>query len=154
MPRVRLQLQGGRLKEAIKLANGDKALIKAANEKHYIYKNSLDTIKKIIVNEGWPGLQKGLTPAILREGSKNVFRIGLYDPIMNLIHDPKTHNKSAPAWKRMAVGSFCGIIGAFSCNPFELIKTRLQSNAAGSIAVGHQHVCYCLGFLLGLHRYN
>lgn len=29
--------------------------------------------------------------------------------------------------------------GAFSCNPFELVKTRLQSEAAGNLAVGHQH---------------
>lgn len=31
------------------------------------------------------------------------------------------------------------MMGAFSCNPFELIKTRLQSEAAGAIAIGHQH---------------
>ena len=30
---------------------------------------------KIYVNEGVKGLQKGLTPAILREASKNFFRI-------------------------------------------------------------------------------
>jgi solute carrier family 25 protein 34/35 len=33
----------------------------------------------------------------------------------------------------------CGMMGAFSCNPFELIKTRLQSEAPGAIAIGHQH---------------
>ncbi|KAJ3300504.1 hypothetical protein HK104_011010 [Borealophlyctis nickersoniae] len=39
----------------------------------------------------------------------------------------------------MLAGSLCGVMGAFSCNPFELVKTRLQSAAAGKIAVGHQH---------------
>jgi len=61
----------------------------------------------------------------------------MYDPIMLLLHDPSTG--SAPAWKRLAAGSMCGVMGAFSCNPFELVKTRLQSEAVGNIAVGHQH---------------
>lgn len=42
----------------------------------------------------------------------------------------------------MVAGSFCGLIGASACNPFELVKTRLQSaapNLPGRVAVGHQH---------------
>jgi len=138
--RVRLQLQGLRLKDALKEAGTDQVEIQAIKKKHLVYKNSFDAIKKIFDNEGVTGLQKGLYPAILREASKNLFRIGLYDPVMMIIHDNK--NGSAPAWKRMVVGSFCGVIGAFSCNPFELVKTRLQSaapNLPGQIAVGHQH---------------
>ncbi|KAI9343726.1 mitochondrial carrier domain-containing protein [Zopfochytrium polystomum] len=103
-----------------------------------VYKNTFDTLAKIFRNEGVKGLQKGLTPAVLREGSKNLFRIGMYDPIMSMMHDPS--KGSAPPWKRMVAGSLCGVMGAFSCNPFELVKTRLQSQAAqASFAVGHQH---------------
>lgn len=78
-------------------------------------------------HEGVRGLQKGLTPAILREGSKNIFRIGMYDPIMGIIHTDTT--KSAPAWKRMVAGSICGVMGAVACNPFELVKTRYVNYA-------------------------
>ncbi|KAJ3049388.1 hypothetical protein HK097_009615 [Rhizophlyctis rosea] len=56
---------------------------------------------------------------------------------MATLHDPS--KGSAPPWKRMIAGSICGVMGAVSCNPFELVKTRLQSSAAGKIAVGHQH---------------
>jgi hypothetical protein len=34
---------------------------------------------------------------------------------------------------------FTGALGAISCNPFELVKTRLQASAHASIAIGHQH---------------
>lgn len=72
----------------------------------------------------------------------------MYDPIMDAIHDSKVG--SAPIWKRLLVGSICGMMGALSCNPFELVKTRyefiyisfnlrLQSAASGTIVVGHQH---------------
>ena len=101
-----------------------------------IYKNSYDAFTKIYTSEGIKGLQKGLLPAILREGSKNLFRIGMYDPIMTLIHDPA--KGSAPGWKRILAGSMCGAMGAFSCNPFELVKTRLQAASTKVIVGKHQ----------------
>jgi solute carrier family 25 protein 34/35 len=113
-----------------------------------VYRNSWDALLKIRRAEGLQGLQKGLTPAILREGSKNLFRIGMYDPIMAILHPPKTSaavsqstkRNTAPAWKRALAGSLCGVMGAVSCNPFELVKTRLQSaSSGGATAVGHQH---------------
>ncbi|KAJ3394052.1 hypothetical protein HDU92_007275 [Lobulomyces angularis] len=149
--KVRLQLQ----------IKPNKKDVGNVNNNQIVYKNSLDTIQKIYKNEGLKGLQKGLIPAILRESSKNFFRIGMYDPIMGIIHDSKTG--SAPAWKRLVAGSMCGVMGAFSCNPFELVKTRLQSASAGKITVGHQHnytgtwhALKCIvrdeGFFKGLYR--
>lgn len=86
------------------------------------------------------GLQKGLTPAILREGSKNLFRIGMFDPLIEFLHDKrKEGNARVPLWKRMVAGGVSGAMGAVACNPFELVKTRMQSQAKDSIAVGHQH---------------
>ena len=43
--------------------------------KNQIYKNSLDCLIKTFKYEGVRGLQKGLTPAVFREGSKNIFRL-------------------------------------------------------------------------------
>ncbi|KAJ8329995.1 hypothetical protein BDV3_003335 [Batrachochytrium dendrobatidis] len=129
--KVRLQLQGQK---------PIKPLIGSANtlpQPDKVYKNSIDAFVKILKNEGIKGLQKGLTPAILREGSKNLFRLGMYDPIMHAMHDPSSGR--APAWKRMVAGSICGVMGAASCNPFELVKTRLQSASSQSLAIGHQH---------------
>jgi solute carrier family 25 protein 34/35 len=60
---------------------------------------------------------------------------GMYDHIIKAIH---TSSDSPPSWKRMLAGSVCGAMGALSCNPFELVKTRLQS-ASPVKGVGHQH---------------
>ena len=88
--------------------------------------------------EGMAGLQRGLTPALLRESTKNVFRLGLFDPILTLIHDRQTY-PAIPIWKRFTAGALSGAVGALSCNPFELVKTRLQSQANAKISVGYQH---------------
>lgn len=116
-----------------------------------IYKNSYDALTKIYLNEGIKGLQKGLIPAILREGSKNTFRIGMYDPIMSLLHDPA--RGSAPGWKRIAAGSMCGLMGAFSCNPFELVKTRLQA-ASSKVTVGKHQFEYIIIIILDILEFG
>ncbi|KAH6563507.1 hypothetical protein BASA62_008470 [Batrachochytrium salamandrivorans] len=134
--KVRLQLQG----QSFKKLAGSSAPLTIASDK--AYRNSADAFVKILKNEGLRGLQKGLTPAILRESSKNLFRLGMYDPIISIIHD--SSQGRAPAWKRMLAGSICGVMGAVSCNPFELVKTRLQSSATGSLAVGTPARIHCM----------
>lgn len=46
-----------------------------SNAQTKVYTSTLDALRKISSSEGLRGLQKGLTPAIYREGSKNLFRI-------------------------------------------------------------------------------
>lgn len=101
----------------------------------------MDCLVKTFRHEGIRGLQKGLFPAILKESSKNIFRLGLYDPILNTMHPLSYPGEvsTAPAWKRMIAGAACGACGAISANPFELIKTRLQSHSSGGLAVGNQY---------------
>ena len=61
--KVRMQLQG---------ENGSKTRI---------YKNSFHCIWKTFLSEGIIGTQRGLSVSMLREGSKNFFRIGLFHPV-------------------------------------------------------------------------
>eukprot|EP00026_Physarum_polycephalum_P008602 Phypoly_transcript_08690.p1 GENE.Phypoly_transcript_08690~~Phypoly_transcript_08690.p1 ORF type:complete len:409 (+),score=66.80 Phypoly_transcript_08690:122-1348(+) len=120
--KVRLQLQGQN------------------KELPMVYKNSFDCFYKIFKSEGIRGLQQGLSPALYREASKNVFRIGAFEPIMNRLHDKKKEKGSPPLWKRIVAGAASGALGALSCNPFELIKTRMQAQTLGkTTAVGYQH---------------
>lgn len=136
--KVRMQLQG----EVKFMKDAAGKTVRVSTDK--VYKNSFDCLWKTFKYEGIRGLEKGLAPSILKESSKNVFRLGLYDPILTMMHprdnddDNKLNISTAPAWKRMFAGGICGALGAVSANPFELVKTRLQSSAAGEIAVGNQ----------------
>lgn len=113
--KVRLQLQGEILKAASKSKS---TALPTSNPKPIhvptqVYKNNLDCMIKTFQHEGVKGLQKGLTPAIWREGSKNMFRLGLFDPIMKILHPDS--DTPPPAWKRMVGGSICGAMGALAC---------------------------------------
>jgi CRP-like cAMP-binding protein len=71
---------------------------------------------------------------MIRESSKNMFRIGLFLPILGALHrDP---DAPAPAWKRFVAGTLTGAIGAVSSNPFDLVKTRMHVPAALSEYTG------------------
>ncbi|KAF9998615.1 Mitochondrial oxaloacetate carrier protein [Entomortierella chlamydospora] len=135
--KVRLQLQGEFVRTREPGRNG-KEIVRVSEK---VYKSSLDCLVKTFRHEGMRGLQKGLFPAILKESSKNIFRLGLYDPILNAMHPLSYPGEvsTAPAWKRMIAGATCGAMGAISANPFELVKTRLQSHSSGGLAVGNQY---------------
>ena len=74
------------------------------------------------------GPYRGLPVAMVRESSKNVFRIGLFAPVLRALHDDD--GTPAPAWKRFIAGCLSGAVGAVSSNPFDLVKTRMQVPAS------------------------
>lgn len=93
-------------------------------------RNLLATLRSVYASHGLAGLQAGLQMAVVREASKSFFRIGLFTPILNCIHDPA--QGSAPMYKRMLAGMSSGATAALVCNPIELVKTRQQAAAASS----------------------
>ena len=90
----------------------------------------LATMQTVYAADGLGGLQAGLRISLFREASKTGFRIGLFDPILRLYHDPS--RGSAPMHKRMLAGMSSGAIAALICNPIELVKTRQQAAAGGA----------------------
>jgi len=87
------------------------------------------TLRRIWSQHGLMGVQSGLQMAVVREASKSFFRIGLFVPILNVIHDPK--HGSPALYQRMLAGMSSGAIAALVCNPIELVKTRQQAAGAG-----------------------
>lgn len=124
------------------------------------YRNVFHAAYVVVQNDGVLGLQKGLAPAIVMHFIRNSVRLGTYQ----WLHDIGilTDEKGRTITYRSAIASAAsGAAGAFLGSPLFLIKTQLQSQAAHSIAVGHQHhhtgaikaianiyhdhgVCYCM----------
>eukprot|EP01094_Clydonella_sp_ATCC50884_P013233 TRINITY_DN23508_c0_g1_i1.p1 TRINITY_DN23508_c0_g1~~TRINITY_DN23508_c0_g1_i1.p1 ORF type:complete len:537 (+),score=122.48 TRINITY_DN23508_c0_g1_i1:263-1873(+) len=93
------------------------------------YRGTFHCLSVLYSAQGLAGIQSGLSAAILREGSKNMLRIGLFDPILDVIHDRK-RDGSPPLWKRMVAGALSGKASVIFCNPFEVLKTRMQAQSA------------------------
>lgn len=105
--------------------------------------SSLGCMRQTYAAEGMAGLQRGLPLAMAREASKNTFRIGLYQPILDAVH---TKEGPVPLSTMMSAAAVSGSISAMICNPFDLLKTRLQldathargASAGGAIAMASE----------------
>jgi len=107
--KIRLQIQGeGKLHSDIK------------------YKGFIQGIYRILLDEGFAGIYKGLTPSLLREGSYSTIRLGGYDLIKSFFeYEPS----NTPLWLKFFSGLTSGAVGAALANPTDLIKVRMQAEA-------------------------
>ncbi|KAJ3922195.1 mitochondrial carrier domain-containing protein [Lentinula edodes] len=117
--KTRLQLQGELAKEgAIR-----------------VYQHAPDAFVKTWKNEGIKGLQRGLGPAILLNGS----RLGFYEPFRRGINElvGRSSEEQIPITSVLA-GASSGAVGASLGNPLFLIKARMQAYSP-ALPVGAQH---------------
>ena len=113
-----------------------KTRLQFSNEGTRLYRGPIDCARQTYAAEGIRGLQAGVGPAVLREGSKQFFRYGLYDPILKSI--PKDNNSSHSLLSKVIAGCLSGAISAIACNPLDLIKTQLHADGkAGARSYGH-----------------
>ena len=84
------------------------------------------TFGKVVSDEGFFALWKGINAAWLREASYTSLRIGLYEPIKVLFG---ANQPDSPFYKKFAAGSSAGAIGSLAGNPFDVLKTRMMASA-------------------------
>jgi hypothetical protein len=81
------------------------------------------TIRTTFREEGLRAFWKGIDAAWLREASYTSLRLGLYEPIKNIMG---VTNQSS-FFMKFAAGSLAGAIGSLFGNPFDVIKTRMMT---------------------------
>ncbi|XP_067134657.1 solute carrier family 25 member 35-like [Centruroides vittatus] len=101
------------------------------------YKNILHAFYAVSKADGVLALQKGLVPALWYQFVMNGIRLGIYDNFEKKGLIGKSGEVSAV--KSVVTGAAAGSIGAFFGSPFYMLKTQLQAQSSGSIAVGYQH---------------
>ncbi|XP_042872617.1 solute carrier family 25 member 35-like isoform X2 [Penaeus japonicus] len=123
--------------------------LRAKGQYAVIYKNIIHAGVAVAKADGITGLQKGLVPALSYQVVMNGIRFGLYSRILDSQIISRDDGSVSPVGCIVA-GAFVGVVGGVVGSPFYLVKTHLQSHAAESIAVGHQHKHE--GFIPALHQ--
>lgn len=109
-----------------------------------VYSGMADCLTKTFRIEGLGGVQRGLQIAVVRDGSKCFFRIGLHEPVLRVLHPgdpadaPGSGSRSAPLWKSFVAGCVSGAVSAVVCNPLDMVKIRVQS--AGGLSASHHDI--------------
>lgn len=95
------------------------------------YSSASQCISMILRQEGFSGLFKGLSPALLRAGTYGSARIGLYEPIKQALAGDIPADRLPLSLKALAgVGS--GGLAALMFSPVDLVKVRMQGDRHGT----------------------
>ncbi|XP_968348.2 solute carrier family 25 member 35 [Tribolium castaneum] len=123
MLKTRMQLQGE---------------LRARGQHTVHYKNVLHAAYVVAKTEGIRGLQRGLGTAMIMHTVRNSVRLGSYQWLSDRGFICDSEGKTI-FLRSLIASAMTGAAGAFCGSPLFLIKTQLQSQAANTIAVGHQH---------------
>jgi len=84
-------------------------------------------------NEGPGAFYKGIGPAWLREASYTSLRLGLYEPVKQLVG---ANEKGAGFLRKFIAGALAGAIGSCAGNPFDVLKTKMMANKDSDDGLG------------------
>jgi solute carrier family 25 citrate transporter 1 len=98
------------------------------NKKFLKYKNPLHCAITLCKEEGFHSLMKGVVPTTIRQGTNQMFNFYTVNYINeNMWNKKRNENKKLSLYQTMITGSLGGAIGPMFNAPFDVIKTRLQS---------------------------
>lgn len=106
-----------------------------------VYRGIFRSFFEIAKNEGIASLQKGLAPSLVYQFFMNGTRLGTYNMVRDLVIYEKDKNALV---KSVFIALFSGGLAGAVGSPFNLVKTRLQSQSRFNkgtvdISVGYQH---------------
>lgn len=92
------------------------------------YNGMLHCIRTIIAEEGAASLFQGLGAGLQRQLVFASLRIGLYEPVKNLIVGNKYDGSIIPVGYRILSALLTGAIGITVANPTDVVKIRFQAD--------------------------
>ncbi|ORX58953.1 mitochondrial carrier [Hesseltinella vesiculosa] len=89
-----------------------------------MYKNSMDCFKKVIKNEGFVGLYRGLGPQLVGVAPEKAIKLTVNDFVRQRLTDKESG--SIQLWQEAVAGGAAGASQVVFTNPLEIVKIRLQ----------------------------
>ncbi|CAO3681047.1 unnamed protein product [Umbelopsis vinacea] len=89
-----------------------------------LYKNSIDCFKKVVRNEGFAGLYRGLGPQLVGVAPEKAIKLTVNDLIRGKLKNKTTGE--IQFWQEMVAGGTAGASQVVFTNPLEIVKIRLQ----------------------------
>ncbi|EGC37698.1 hypothetical protein DICPUDRAFT_76707 [Dictyostelium purpureum] len=98
------------------------------------YKGLIDCTKRIWINEGIRGFYSGYTTTLVMNVPYNIVYFASYESLKKIIYplfnkDTNTNQKSYQLIDNLVAGGGAGMLAAAVTNPFDVVKTRLQTQA-------------------------
>jgi len=92
-----------------------------------------EVIGDALKNEGAGAFYKGIAPAWMREASYTSLRLGLYEPVKELVG---ANAPGAGFLRKFIAGALAGAVGSCAGNPFDVLKTKMMANKDSTDGIG------------------
>eukprot|EP01113_Clastostelium_recurvatum_P009950 TRINITY_DN1485_c0_g1_i3.p1 TRINITY_DN1485_c0_g1~~TRINITY_DN1485_c0_g1_i3.p1 ORF type:complete len:746 (-),score=212.22 TRINITY_DN1485_c0_g1_i3:70-2307(-) len=99
-----------------------------------VYANSWDCFKKVLKNEGFKGLYRGLGPQCVGVAPEKAIKLTMNDLLRNLFEDKSKGEIYFPL--EVLAGGGAGASQVLFTNPLEIVKIRLQVQGEGGKLAG------------------
>ncbi|KAN0130725.1 mitochondrial carrier [Lactarius tabidus] len=90
------------------------------------YRNAGHAVYKIVREEGFSVLYRGVTLTALRQATNQGANFTAYQELKKFAHNQQPELTDLPTYQHMIIGLISGAMGPFSNAPIDTIKTRLQ----------------------------
>lgn len=94
------------------------------------YRNAGHAVYKIVREEGFSTLYRGVTLTALRQATNQGANFTAYQELKKFAHNLQPELTDLPSYQHMFIGLISGAMGPFSNAPIDTIKTRLQKAEA------------------------
>ncbi|CCM02973.1 uncharacterized protein FIBRA_05088 [Fibroporia radiculosa] len=94
------------------------------------YRNAGHAVYKIIREEGFSALYRGVSLTALRQATNQGANFTAYQELKKFAHQMQPELVDLPSYQHMVIGLISGAMGPFSNAPIDTIKTRLQKATA------------------------
>ncbi|ETS86963.1 hypothetical protein PFICI_00791 [Pestalotiopsis fici W106-1] len=88
-------------------------------------------IREILRTNGLQGLYRGVSPVMMKQGANAFTRFTSYSAILDMIR-PYTQRAGVEASAPAIAGAAAGIVTVYCTMPFDVLKTRMQSQAGAA----------------------
>jgi len=105
------------------------------------YRGLVHGVGQIIKNEGISGVYRGLFPVIMKQGTNSAVRFTSYQTLKQFIQGDHP-DKRLSGTTTFAIGGVAGLITTYASQPFDTIKTRMQSLEAKTAYRNTFHCAY------------
>ncbi|KAA1123023.1 Mitochondrial dicarboxylate transporter [Puccinia graminis f. sp. tritici] len=102
-------------------------------EKRKGYKNCFQALFRMIREEGFGSLTRGLGPNLSRSILMNASQLATYDSIKEGLLNTKFFHEGL--WLHFCASSMAGAIATTICSPFDVVKSRIMNTIPGSATV-------------------
>ena len=92
------------------------------------FRSTFHGLQMLVREQGLLGLYRGLVPTTIKQSATSAVRMGSYNALKEGV---KANNLPLNSATTFGIGSLAGVITVYATQPFDTVKTRVQS-AAGS----------------------